>query len=184
MKKLRNFWKPYTMWFLKELLLWSILLFWFISFSNAQLTSTENITQEYTTYNYWITSLTEWITYTVVNLNDWPLKYQPCANSSCSVRRNNSVSSSYVISSSDISPQLQCYWSWPCKFSVSYIQKSEIVPVSSLSPVIEWLTSTINEFIPLVVYIWLGVLGAVIWFVAIKWLINRLRSKTLSPFKK
>lgn len=51
-----------------------------------------------------------------------------------------------------------------------------------LSPVITWLENSINEFIPYVVYVWLGVLGVIIWFVAIKRLINRTRSKSLWVF--
>lgn len=52
-----------------------------------------------------------------------------------------------------------------------------------LSPVITWLSSAVVEIIPYIVYIWLWVLGAILWFVAIKWLINWIRSKILSPFK-
>lgn len=52
-----------------------------------------------------------------------------------------------------------------------------------LSPVITWLSSAVVEIIPYIVYIWLWVLGAILWFVAIKLLINWIRSKVLSPFK-
>lgn len=55
---------------------------------------------------------------------------------------------------------------------------------TALSGAISWLTSTINEFIPLMVYVWLGVLGAVIWFFAIKWLIAYVRKETFTIFKK
>lgn len=51
-----------------------------------------------------------------------------------------------------------------------------------LSPVITWLENSINEFIPYVVYIWLGVLGVIIWFVAIKWLINWVRRQSFWVF--
>lgn len=53
---------------------------------------------------------------------------------------------------------------------------------ASLQPIITSLTSTITEFIPYVVYIGLGVLGAVIGFVAIKWLMNWTRAKVLWTF--
>lgn len=52
----------------------------------------------------------------------------------------------------------------------------------ALSWAVSWVSSTVNEFIPLVVYIWIWILSAIIWFVAIKWLINRIRSKSLWTF--
>lgn len=53
---------------------------------------------------------------------------------------------------------------------------------ASLQPILTSLTTTINEFIPYVVFIGLGVLGAVIGFVAIKWLMNWTRAKVLWTF--
>ena len=53
---------------------------------------------------------------------------------------------------------------------------------AALTPIITSLTSTLNEFIPYVVYVGLGVLGAVIGFVAIKWLMNWTRAKVLGTF--
>lgn len=53
---------------------------------------------------------------------------------------------------------------------------------TALEPIITSLGSTLTEFIPYVVYVWLGVLGAVIWFVAIKWLMNWTRAKVLWTF--
>ena len=52
----------------------------------------------------------------------------------------------------------------------------------ALAPIITSLSSTLTEFIPYVVYVGLGVLGAVIWFVAIKWLMNWTRAKVLGTF--
>lgn len=68
-------------------------------------------------------------------------------------------------------------------YNLSYESVSSSMPVSSLSPVVNWLRNTILEFIPYIVYVWIWILSALIWFVAIKRLINRLRNKTLSPFK-
>lgn len=51
-----------------------------------------------------------------------------------------------------------------------------------LAPIITSLGNTLSEFIPYVVYVWLGVLGAVIGFVAIKWLMNWTRAKVLWTF--
>ena len=53
---------------------------------------------------------------------------------------------------------------------------------TALEPIITSLTSTISEFIPYVVYVWLGVLGAVVGFVAVKWLMNWTRAKVLGTF--
>lgn len=53
---------------------------------------------------------------------------------------------------------------------------------ASLEPIITSLSTTLTEFIPYVVYVGLGVLGAVIWFVAIKWLMNWTRAKVLWTF--
>lgn len=68
--------------------------------------------------------------------------------------------------------------------SVKFQSTSSKMPVSSLNPVISWLSGSISEFIPYIVYIWVGLLGACICFVAIKWLLNRLKSKVLNPFRK
>lgn len=53
---------------------------------------------------------------------------------------------------------------------------------TALQPIITSLGDTLTEFIPYVVYVGLGVLGAVIWFVAIKWLMNWTRAKVLWTF--
>lgn len=47
----------------------------------------------------------------------------------------------------------------------------------SLSWIITWLNSTITEFIPYLVYLWLWIITVVIWFVAIRWLVNRTQAK-------
>lgn len=52
----------------------------------------------------------------------------------------------------------------------------------ALAPIVTSLQTTLSEFIPYVVYVWLGVLWAVIWFVAIKWLMNWTRAKVLGTF--
>lgn len=54
----------------------------------------------------------------------------------------------------------------------------------AFSGVLTSVSSSISEFIPYIVYIWIGLLGACIWFVAIKRLLNRLKSKVLNPFRK
>ena len=51
---------------------------------------------------------------------------------------------------------------------------------TALEPIITSLSSTLTEFIPYVVYVGLGVLGAVIGFVAIKWLSNIMEEISLN----
>lgn len=68
-------------------------------------------------------------------------------------------------------------------FSVNYTVAHDSMPVSSLSPVINWLSESINEFIPYVVYVWLWVLGVLIWFFAIKRLMNRVKRQSFWVFK-
>lgn len=54
--------------------------------------------------------------------------------------------------------------------------------VSALNPIISSLQNTFLEFIPYIVYIWLWILGAVIWFFAIRWLVNWVRAKVYWTF--
>lgn len=55
--------------------------------------------------------------------------------------------------------------------------------LASLWWIILSLSSVISEFIPYVIYIWIWILSAIIWFVAIKWLINWIRRKTYWSFR-
>ena len=48
---------------------------------------------------------------------------------------------------------------------------------TSLSWIIAWLDSTITEFIPYLVYLGLWIITVIIWFVAIRWLVNRTQAK-------
>lgn len=52
----------------------------------------------------------------------------------------------------------------------------------TFSWIITSLWTTISEFIPYVVYLWVWILGALIWFVAVKRLMNRIRRKVLWTF--
>lgn len=66
-----------------------------------------------------------------------------------------------------------------------YPPEATLVPwwVSAFSWVVSSLVSSVGEFIPYVSYIWLWILGAVIWFFAIKRLIVRIRKKIFWSFK-
>jgi len=55
--------------------------------------------------------------------------------------------------------------------------------ISQLSPVITSISSVMSEFIPYVVYIWIGILLVTLWFKAIKRLVNWLSSKITRYFK-
>ena len=71
--------------------------------------------------------------------------------------------------------------------AISYKQVN--IPVleswtSAFSGVLTSVSSSVSEFIPYIVYIWIWLLTASIWFVAIKRLLNRLKSKVLNPFRK
>ena len=52
----------------------------------------------------------------------------------------------------------------------------------TFSWIITSLWTTVSEFIPYVVYLWVWILGALVWFVAIKRLMNRIRRKILWTF--
>ena len=54
---------------------------------------------------------------------------------------------------------------------------------TQLSPIINGLSSAINEFIPYIVYLGLWIIVAIIGFVAIKRLINRTSAKVRGTFK-
>lgn len=66
-------------------------------------------------------------------------------------------------------------------FLINY--SSSTMPVSSLTPIINWLSSSINEFIPYVSFIWIWVLSILIWFFVVRWFINWCKRSVLSPFK-
>lgn len=52
----------------------------------------------------------------------------------------------------------------------------------TFSWIITSLWTTVSEFIPYVVYLWVWILGALIWFVAVKRLMNRIRRKVFWTF--
>lgn len=69
-------------------------------------------------------------------------------------------------------------------FSFNFVAKPLVSWGSSnFTPVLTSISSSISEFIPYIVYIGLWILGALIWFYAIRWFINWLRKKIFSSFK-
>lgn len=55
--------------------------------------------------------------------------------------------------------------------------------ISQLSPVVSSISTVMWEFIPYVVYIWIGILLCTLWFTAIKWLVNWFSRKITRYFK-
>lgn len=53
---------------------------------------------------------------------------------------------------------------------------------ASLDIIIDWLEGVMAEFIPYVAHVGLGIIVAVLWFVAIRWLVNWVRAKVFSSF--
>lgn len=68
-------------------------------------------------------------------------------------------------------------------FSVKYFWSSDKMPVSALTPAINWLHDTVREIIPYIVYIWIWVLLAILWFYWIRRLVNRIVWKINSIFR-
>lgn len=69
------------------------------------------------------------------------------------------------------------YWS-----DFEFSCKSDKMPVSSLTPAIDSLKNTTYQIIPYVVYIWIWTLLVVLWFYAIRWLVNWIVKKLNSLF--
>lgn len=62
----------------------------------------------------------------------------------------------------------------------SYVSST---PNSQMQPAINWLHDTVREIIPYIVYIWIWVLLAILWFYAVRWLVNRIARKINSVFR-
>lgn len=53
---------------------------------------------------------------------------------------------------------------------------------AQFAEVVTELKSTVTEFIPVLINIWLGIITATIWFVAIRWLLNWTQAKVRGTF--
>lgn len=98
-------------------------------------------------YNNWLVDY-----YDVHDCVDWPLTITN-QSAICISSDNWSFTFDFVLK------PLVSWWIW------------------NFTPVITWVKDTTFQLIPLVVYIWIGVLLVVIWFYAIRWLLNRLNWK-------
>ena len=115
------------------------------------------------------------ITYSNWNISlDWT-----CNFSAQTIETSNPNYDSSAFSSITIWDSSENVWWWTDDNSSGIISWW----VSAFTPIISSVSSIISEFIPYVVYIGLGILGVIIWFVAIKRLINWIRAKIFSSFK-
>lgn len=69
------------------------------------------------------------------------------------------------------------------RYNVSCSVSTDKMPVTALTPAIDWLHNTVVELIPYIVYIWIWVLLFTLWFYAIRRLVNWLSWKINSNFK-
>lgn len=108
----------------------------------------------------------------------------------------DTVFDNWVIMFSDVwfSPSLNtrfqavCKWNWNWNMEFHYqwiLPDPPLVPwtFSNFTPVIDWISDVTTEFIPYVVYIWIWTLLVILWFIAVKWLVNWLVRKITVIFK-
>lgn len=83
------------------------------------------------------------------------------------------------------SNNIKLYWSNFAWSSVFVYTKVPTLPINnqSLTPAINWLHDTVWEIIPYVLYIWIWVLLAILWFYWIRRLVNRIVWKINSIFR-
>lgn len=182
----------------KFLLVWLISLFWFIGFSNAW-----TVDETYPAWNlpssFWnsvfsndvvVCKSTWW-----ANWNRWCLVYYDVYRSNwtkCINWRDVSISpyDYYNIKEILVNSIWSSCWS---NYTVKILSSSDWLicstetskmPVSALSPVVTWITDTLWEFIPYVIYIWLWVLVFSLWFIAVRRLMLRIYNKIRFIFKK
>lgn len=175
------------------LLWWIITLFWIFNYSNANsITFTKVWDWDYSPYTF---EAFDWMTNSIdyscspdfpcwVRFDDWNFNEcfsMMCYNWDCTTFTQYSCVNwqTYNIEVSGASevPFLSITFSdW--QISWWWSEWSVIVWwYWSLTPAISWLWESVSQLIPLVVYIWIGVLLAIIWFFAIRWLLNRLNWK-------
>lgn len=159
----------------------------FVSFSFASLFPDLENSIQWTDSNYFSTCNK----YACQWSNPWFKTFRCSWNWTMTISYNTS-------SSNGLSKDISCPWNfdidWVDWINFIYRENSQsdfVIYVSSsatpswyFSPVVSWLLTSINEFIPYVVYVSLGILWVLIWFVAIRWLILWIRSKVFNSFNK
>lgn len=83
----------------------------------------------------------------------------------------------------DVNVKYDARTCWDWSFSMNYTITHDSMPVSALTPAINWLHDTVWEIIPYIVYIWIWVLLAILWFYWIRRLVNRIVWKINSVFR-
>lgn len=118
---------------------------------------------------------TDWQYWTLKVKYDWKQQFLTCWNLPKILENIKTFSIWSDSNSRDITNTYQIYW---------YVPPIVEWGTEVFSGVLTSVSSSVSEFIPYIVYIWIWILTASIWFVSIKWLLNRLKSKVLNPFRK
>jgi len=183
----------------KYLLTFILSIIWFIGFSNADFTfvgywewfdssytpsdvifsdldlDSSKVSFECPNWNCFLWFMTD-STLCRLNYNNWTLTIDDFDTDGCTDMNweywVTSDSEFNVFSSLTVCPNgcSSDEWAWTW---------STLLPnwESDLSWIISWLNSTITEFIPYLVYLGLWIITVIIWFVAIRWLVNRTQAK-------
>ena len=182
----------------KFLLFWVVWLLWFIGFSNAtSLVVWWNSTSSITLNDQSVTSMTascsldSCVCTINYNWDEWcqiMYDWDYLDNDECMWYMWEEQSGVYTLgddcdfdSISVTVSSSQSSWWWGAWDNWNTWDSSPLM--SSLSSVIGWLVSTVWELIPYVIYIWLWILVAVLWFIAIKRLLNWISRKIFGNFK-
>lgn len=175
MKKLRLF-----------LLTWIVSILSVSCFTNADLVVTCNRTCDNVSYVTWYNNRYQCVTFpdnvssvtlTPSNCSNFDMNYPWGWNS----YDTYSCSQTYDVSSMSSLCFYDTYWT----FTLSYTYPPILPWWSnwSLTPAINWLHDTVREIIPYVIYIWIWVLLAILWFYWIRRLVNRIAWKINSVFR-
>lgn len=158
----------------------------FVSLTSPYTPSSENITVWSPLWSYVITfgQYSNWCTLNFVDSS---------FNTVCSFKFNNNTFPTIDNSCSNLDFVWDLHFSlneycrnkyspWILSFTLS--PKPYSIVDDWLEPTIEWLWLVVFEFIPYVIYVCLWILGGIIWFYWIKWLVNYVRAVILNIFKK
>lgn len=137
---------------------------------------------------------------------------EECYNYDITVNTYEDINTSYKWTSLNYKIEYQWFWNFDFDFSYTITDNEEnveepwtwwnenppVIPdnpwdwwnsgwliawwIDKFTPIINWLKNAIIEFIPYLVYVGVWLISAILWFFAIKWLINWTRRKTLTNF--
>lgn len=170
------------------LLGWIFTLVWIFNFSSAWFISDLKTTISFGgAYNQKILLPETLDSYTVISI-DWNCNWVRFFDWSNTNNYAVCTPSSLPCSVTPRSNNTSVWWSsenWPsCNWNVviSYSASSSKMPISALTPAIDWLHETVKQLIPLVVYLWIWILVVTLWFIAIRWLVNWMSNWIKSKF--